>query len=77
MNTCNNYRYSNRMLLRRLASYKVCIFVYIIVQELILDGMVVNFCGNQIFMGFIRFLIHKVSYAWCLKYIWSAWFLDI
>ena len=39
--------------------------------------MVVNFCGNQIFMDFIRFLINKVSYAWCLRYICSAWFLDI
>ena len=39
--------------------------------------MVVNIRGNQIFMDFVRFLIHKVSYAWCLRHICSAWFLDI
>ena len=29
--------------------------------------MVVNFCGDQIFIDFVRFLIHEVLYAWCLK----------
>ena len=28
---------------------------------------VVNFHGDQIFMDFIRFLIHEVLYAWCLR----------
>ena len=37
--------------------------------------MVLNFHGNQIFMDFVRFLIHKVL---CFRYnICSAWFLDI
>ena len=40
--------------------------------------MVVNFRGDQIFVDFVRFLIHEVLYAWCLRYnICSAWFLDI
>ena len=29
--------------------------------------MVVNFHGDQIFMDFVKFLIHEVLYAWCLK----------
>ena len=45
-------------------------------QELILYGRV-NFCGNQIFMDFIRFHSNKVSYAWCLRYICSARLLNI
>ena len=28
-------------------------------------------------MDFVRFLIHEDSYAWCLRYNCSAWFLDI
>ena len=39
--------------------------------------MVVNFRGNQIFMDFVRFHIREVLYVWCLKYIFSTWFLDI
>ena len=31
--------------------------------------MVVNFHGNQIFVDFIRFLIHEVLYTWCLMYV--------
>ena len=27
-------------------------------------GMVVSFRGDQIFVDFIRFLIHEVLYAW-------------
>ena len=33
-------------------------FVFIIGEKLILYGMVVNFRGDQIFMDFVRFLIH-------------------
>ena len=43
--------------------------------------MVVNFCGDQIFVDFVSFLIHdnyEVLYTRCLRYnIFSAWFLDI
>ena len=43
--------------------------------------MVFNFHGDQIFMDFVRFLIHdnyEIKYAWCLRYnIFSTWFLDI
>ena len=40
--------------------------------------MVVNFRGDQIFVDTVRFLIHEVLYARCLRYnICSAWFLDI
>ena len=42
--------------------------------------MVVNFRRDQIFMDFVRFLIHncEVLYTWCLRYnIFSTWFLDI
>ena len=40
--------------------------------------MVVNFRGDQIYVDFVRFLIHEDLYAWCLKHnICSAWFLDI
>ena len=43
--------------------------------------MVVNYCGYQIFVDFVRFLIHdnyEVLYTWCLRYnIFSALFLDI
>ena len=42
-------------------------FVFIVVEGLILYGMLVNFRGNQIFMGFVEFLIHEVLYAWCFK----------
>ena len=35
--------------------------------------MVVNFCGNQIFMDFVKFLtygmiIYEILYAWCIRY---------
>ena len=43
-------------LLRRLAVIRyVCVYYC---GKLILYGMVVNFRGDQIFMDFIRFLIH-------------------
>ena len=29
--------------------------------------MVVDFRVDQIFMDFVRFLIHELLYAWCLK----------
>ena len=59
MKTCFNYRYLNRKLLRRLASYKVhilCVYYYCVRVNSV--GMVVNFRGNQIFMDFVRFLFH-------------------
>ena len=34
--------------------------------------------GDQIYVDFVKFLIHKDLYAWCLRYnICSARFLDI
>ena len=40
--------------------------------------MVVNLCGDQIYVDFIRFLIREYLYAWCLRYnVCSTWFLDI
>ena len=35
--------------------------------------MVVNFCGDQIFIDFIR---NENLYAWCLRYN-IYWFIDI
>ena len=44
----------------------------------ILFCMVVNFRGGQIYIDFVRFLIHEDLYEWCLRYnICIAWFLDI
>ena len=37
------------------------------VFKICMDCMVVNFCGDQIFMDFVRSIIHEVLYAWCLK----------
>ena len=30
--------------------------------------MVVNLCGDQLYVDFIRFLIREDLYAWCLRY---------
>ena len=52
--------------------YCLCLTVY---------GMVVYFCGDQMFVDFVGFLsmiIYEYLDTWCLKYnICSAWFLDI
>ena len=40
--------------------------MFIVVYKLILYGMVVNFCGDQNFVDFVRFLImiiYEVLYA--------------
>ena len=34
-------------------------FVFIVVEELIIYSMVVNYHGDQIFVDFIRFLTHN------------------
>ena len=43
--------------------------------------MIVIFCGDQVFIDFVWFLIHNnfgVLYTWCLRYnICRAWLLDI
>ena len=51
MKTCIHY--SNRKLLRMLASYKVCLCLLLCVRA-ILYGMVVNFYGDEIFMDFVQ-----------------------
>ena len=72
MKTCIHYSTKNL-----LASCKVCLCF------LLLHCMVwlFYFHGDQIFMDFIRFLIHDnlwSLYTWCLRYnICSSWFLDI
>ena len=33
--------------------------------------MVVNFCGDQILVDFVRFLIHEDIYAWCYGIIFA------
>ena len=45
-------------------------FVFIVVYELLLYGMVVNFCGDQVFRILLGFLsmISEVLYTWCLRY---------
>ena len=45
----------------------VCIYCCIRINTV--RYMVINFRGDQIFMDFVRFLIHEVLYAWCLKSI--------
>ena len=46
-----------------LASYIRC--------QLILYCMVVNFCGDQIYVGFLSMEIY-MQYAWCLRLIFAA-----
>ena len=63
--------YLTMKLLRKLASYKVCLCFLLLVYEFILYDKVVNFCGDQIFMDFIRSLIHdnyEALCTWCLRY---------
>ena len=68
---------STKTLLRKLASYKVCLCL-LLCKSLLCTAW---FYGDQIFMDFVRFLIHddyEVLCTWCLKCnIFSAWFLDI
>ena len=76
MKMCIHY-----LLLRRLASYKVCLCFIVLSVTVCTVGYVCLFCGDQIFVYFVSFLsmiIYEVLYTWCLRYnICSAWFLDI
>ena len=68
-------------LLRRMASYKVCLCFIVLWVTVCTVGYVCLFHGEQIFVDFVSFLsmiIYEVLYTWCLRYnICSAWFLDI
>ena len=62
MKTCTHY--STRKLL---AIYKVFMFL-IVIYELTLYS---TFCGDHIFVDYVRFLMHDnfwSLYAWCLRY---------
>ena len=68
-------------LLRRLASYKVCLCFIVLSVTFCIVGYVCSFRGDQIFVDFVSFLsmiIYEILYTWCLRYnICSTWFLDI
>ena len=66
------YDYSNRKLLRRLASYKVYVCIYRCVRVNTVRYMVINFCGIK--FSWIP-LVHDVLYTWCFNV--CTWFLDL
>ena len=68
-------------LIRRLASYKVCLCFIVLSITVCTIGYVCSFCRDQIFMDFVSSLsiiIYEVLYTWRSRYnICSARFLDI
>ena len=53
-------------LLRRLASYKVCLCFIVLSVTVCTVGYVCSFCGDQIFVDFVSFLfmiIYEVLYT--------------
>ena len=78
-------RHCNCSLIRslRLASFKVCLCVIVLLVTICTVGYVCLFRRHQTFVNFISFLsmiIYEVVYilSWCLRYtICSAWLLDI
>ena len=67
-------------LIRTLASYEVRILI--VVSKLIVYGIFVNFCEDQIFVDSLGFLfiirMYEGFYTRCLRYnICSAWILGI
>ena len=58
-------------LLRKLVSYKVCLYFIMLSVTVCTVGYVCLFCGDQIFVDFVSFLsmiIYEVLYTSCLSY---------
>ena len=69
MKTCIHYL--NRKLLRRLASYKVylCLWLCVRVNTVMILLFILIFVDFVYIIGFLFMIVYEVLYVWCLRYI--------